>query len=561
MRSDFSAAFEHILTPTKEMAFIPEDPKDVIPSLRQLNAGSVIFRLPVELLCHIFLLAVQPKEAFILSFIRRNCFQIGQVCHRWREIALGYPLLWTSIKKTNEQTRTELVRRSQSAPLTLEAHVNHDINIVTLVPAELHRIRVLSCTGSGPEFQSFVENISIAPAPILERLEFKSRTRIPAFLFKGEAPRLRELVLSGTTGIQWRSPLFNNLTSFIGENVEFREPSSESDVYEMFNAFASTIEDINLLRYLYAPLPSRYSTDTPAAPFEQVALPKLTSFKIGADIIVCSYLLSHIIPAQPVNLKLILDVGKIQQLDTLLPWIARNMQLQLDRDPRGFTSIHFSGDSRAQLGVVIESSGQTVDLGFEIDLNSVEQVLPGADSLADDIEAALYSALPLRQIKNFSLQCRSQFSDRWIEHFGRMKELECAQLSGSISMFFLALIDGPRLRDPGTAEGGGLGEILLPKLREVTMNNFDFGALVEEDEFQLLRISTLITETLAYRKKIGFPLEKLTIRNSQRVSESLLQKWQEDVGCVDWDNKGSEMPPVMPRLFRNPPHYRYLYHQ
>lgn len=56
-----------------------------------------IHSLPVELLCRVFVLVVEPHDSMGDTAFDTRPVCLSHVCRRWREVALGTPILWRSI--------------------------------------------------------------------------------------------------------------------------------------------------------------------------------------------------------------------------------------------------------------------------------------------------------------------------------------------------------------------------------------------------------------------------------------------------------------------------------
>lgn len=303
--------------------------------LRQQNNTSIIFRLPIELLCNISLLAIwearRHHTQYLCSSKPWNWFQIAQLCHRWRVLALDYPSLWSVIEVHNHEARNELIKRSKPSPINIYVDVDQQYfwNSRETVAAEMHRIRKLRCRGESIVMKRLFETILNTPAPILERFEVHSHASIPTTIFT--APHLRKLALHSAE-VDWHLPLFRNLKTFSCENGAFKPPSGRSDIYNMLTVLAPTLEilDLSDLSGILPQATRRSATHPPA--FGRATMPYLTSLSLRGDIISCSYFMSHIVPVHPLKLKLLFDIEKIEQLDTALSWVTRNMELQLKND-------------------------------------------------------------------------------------------------------------------------------------------------------------------------------------------------------------------------------------
>jgi hypothetical protein len=97
---------------------------------RRLNSRAPISRLPLEVLSFIFsnvqedhVAALAGTEGFCLPFADVGSeLWIGftQVCHHWREVALGTPTLWTRVASSpsNHKWTQEMLLRSKRCLLT-----------------------------------------------------------------------------------------------------------------------------------------------------------------------------------------------------------------------------------------------------------------------------------------------------------------------------------------------------------------------------------------------------------------------------------------------------------
>ncbi|KAI0054071.1 hypothetical protein FA95DRAFT_35836 [Auriscalpium vulgare] len=92
--------------------------------LRAQNAAASIHRLPIEILAHIFGIAGMKGWQSLGLQPSRITTQLSMVCHHWRQVALGFPNLWSTIYLHDGaiydfQFATLCLERSKHAPLSI----------------------------------------------------------------------------------------------------------------------------------------------------------------------------------------------------------------------------------------------------------------------------------------------------------------------------------------------------------------------------------------------------------------------------------------------------------
>ncbi|KAI0061499.1 hypothetical protein BV25DRAFT_762979 [Artomyces pyxidatus] len=184
-------------------------------------------RLPPEILVHIFsyLFAVRTDLSCYstkhLQLAIEQSARVTHVCQRWREVALGAPLLWRNIivpLKSEEWSRT-IYNRAQLVPIVLfwlrqkEWSLAPGQRQAPPLPIEdLARVEQLKLASYDGEADALAKLLR-TPAPILEVAEVFCQhvDMSPADLFAGHAPRLRSLFLNQFPSFPWNSPILSNL--------------------------------------------------------------------------------------------------------------------------------------------------------------------------------------------------------------------------------------------------------------------------------------------------------------------------------------------------------------
>ncbi|KAI0060077.1 hypothetical protein BV25DRAFT_1917956 [Artomyces pyxidatus] len=208
---------------------------------RRNSAASYAVRLPADVLRIIFSMAKEspnPKKRNSLNAgtyaPRPLWINLTHVCHRWREIALNFPILWTDLDLSamSATWAKEFLRRSRTSELSVTTSYPFSRGKVEMVEAVLKPSVVARLThlslALGPDNISHLLYDRQFSAPLLQtfsmsqeepdRISFYRRPRpsmrLPRRLFGGETPRLHTLALVNTP-IYWEtSDLFVNLTTF-----------------------------------------------------------------------------------------------------------------------------------------------------------------------------------------------------------------------------------------------------------------------------------------------------------------------------------------------------------
>lgn len=132
-----------------------------VGSLRAQNAEQQISQLPDELLRQIFMMGVLPPHAATYpALLRKFCDTkryLGQVCYRWRAVALNCPDMWCNAVdlSTGIWWIEEVLKRSQGRPLTVFMPRGTKEENFALV-AQTNRIQRFFANGQQPYLASQV---------------------------------------------------------------------------------------------------------------------------------------------------------------------------------------------------------------------------------------------------------------------------------------------------------------------------------------------------------------------------------------------------------------------
>ncbi|KAI0059730.1 hypothetical protein BV25DRAFT_1808576, partial [Artomyces pyxidatus] len=99
---------------------------DDVSSRQNDSLHSFVSKLPPELLSHIFALMLDDSpihEELCYPRPHRTLgwFVVAQVCHQWRNVAIGNPILWHHINfALGLPWASEMLERSQATPVSIE---------------------------------------------------------------------------------------------------------------------------------------------------------------------------------------------------------------------------------------------------------------------------------------------------------------------------------------------------------------------------------------------------------------------------------------------------------
>ncbi|KAF8066679.1 hypothetical protein FPV67DRAFT_1201951 [Lyophyllum atratum] len=184
---------------------------------RRRNALSLISRLPSEILCRIFEIARDQDETHKAG--PWMCISISQVCSAWRNTAMHFQGMWSSIHCYYKlEWVKELLVRSGTGPLQvhLDALAWGSESMLPFVfsDAASKRFQELDLCGFSPlRFESQFQSIFGGHAPLLETLsilfDYRHESIMRERLFSEGTPRLRTLSLQNCP-LPWNAPLLKS---------------------------------------------------------------------------------------------------------------------------------------------------------------------------------------------------------------------------------------------------------------------------------------------------------------------------------------------------------------
>ncbi|KAI0299845.1 hypothetical protein BC826DRAFT_993688 [Russula brevipes] len=449
---------------------IDDEIKSLEASLRALksrrNALVPISHLPPEILAAIFLFlspSVWNRGINLLEWL-----SVTHVCHRWRDIALAHPRLWSHINfislRLTPAGMAGMLARAKMTPLHWKAEIDHWSTakleaFERQLKAHISHTSYLDITGDLTASPPLGQLVSTAP--ILELLALSHRPLLdspiimPDALVQDTAPRLTTIRLANYD-ISWKSPLLKGLRSLEINKLSTEARPKLQDWMDALNGMPhlQTLFLLSSSPIAYFDVPPTYE------PQSTVTLPSLTQFCISGIAADCSLALAHLVLPALTSLRVDIqshdwDGDDVRQV---LPRVARNAHGPQDSEP--LQSILISSErTRAEiLAWTVPGADLKIQdrLAFLLAPGSARVVFSawsvnwnvGTDTAIFD---ALLTHLPVASISTLTTQNYANLGKEvWLNHAPRLPSLERVRLSRSALRAFREMLestppDGPLL--------------------------------------------------------------------------------------------------------------------
>ncbi|KDQ61414.1 hypothetical protein JAAARDRAFT_190188 [Jaapia argillacea MUCL 33604] len=557
-----------------------------LESVRQLrskrNALVPISCLPPELLAKIFIeyamctdMAAEPAMSF-----RPEVWWIAttHVCRHWREVGLGTPRLWSRPPFKKPKWAKEMLIRSKSAPLQVNATIGNMEHLRAVESALKHmsRIQVLSIAGPRSELGKLTLS---SPAPLLESLSLNNWTEhdrysIPTNAFNLETPSLRKLELRKCSP-NWSSPMYEGLSTL---KVEAIPKSARPTLPRLLQILACMpqLESLSLLECLPSHPPSQ-SHPTPSSSSGTTTIPLPASITVNLDKLVTLQLQGASLDCTALLSSLSINPKTRLNLETYSPVLAHFGALFKSTKSLGLSTPMLGLRVSSQYGCVrlrwydrLEPDPYKPELGLrvmpditaphtEIYLNR----LSGPDSNAGygGLVVGACGALDLRRLEVMQLSGSIDTGTIpykwWRSLFGKSVKLKLLSIEGHTCFDFVAAIGrgidpegpaSPRKEPAGKAKAGPSSSststttraqkpLLFPQLKKLEIHGADFESGWYSNPFIDLSFYELLLKSLRSRKRGGKQVEELELVACSHIFEDDVIRLGKVVGRVDWDGE------------------------
>jgi len=394
--------------------------------------------IPTELLVHVFLLV--RDSASTSSWI-----SLTHVCRHWREIALGTPLLWTSIpvERGPAFLRACLAR---SSDVLVDVIFRHSLSNIDCLLGDLGshagRVRMLKVLVLSDDAAEKLLQDVVAPALRLEDLAFQRQTPSlnstipPLALPDRDWSNLRRLQLKGIALPKHSSPMMN-LTSLVLSNVI---AGARLALEEMLDKLSKCPRLEYLSIFDSCPSALKSNDVEGSARTHTIPLPTLQTLKLSMHASVASEILASIsVPVHTViDIKCVLDPR--QTSHNLISAILRRQPSEFANIVQARSLYLFVASNIFRVRVSDASgAASTKLLDMDIECNppmDMSYLLP--DALRDLTHIA--SSSPVTDLQVFGDQ-RLIGQDDWRVSLAQLPALETLEVGsrGHVDSLFQAL--------------------------------------------------------------------------------------------------------------------------
>jgi len=501
----------------------------------QNNPLAHISRLPPELLSIVFdfLTSAHAPRDF------ERWVRVTHVCSHWRRVALHCRNLWTRISLHSPSWALEMLARSKTASITVEAaEVDEDqqspMNIALLdIMKCLPRIRELSLmqsesqSGSGIIEAPFLEQVVArldGPAPLLESLKIsysQPNHAVPPILSCG-TPRLQHLELSKTS-IPWWPTIIGGLVSLrisaLPIPLRLPVPILTSILTGMPN-----LEEAHLSWVIAPSRPDLVWGDEPDS------LPHLTQLHLE-DELVHSMAFFNNITAPPTA---VLHTSCIPHVADDRPRISMSLEILItsiteDRHHIYALFVHATGFSAWNKSSPEHGRKRpaTSDVPF-ISFTEDHPELPGPDFFM------IWNVLPMEGLTSVCMEDVVAFKEDWTGFLGGLEALEGLEIGNQEDGFLAAFASGI-----SCPELSFLGAVTPGRLKFRRLRRLSFREWCPRDYGGQRNIDVLKT-CLRERCKRGRGLQRLSLQDCAEVCADDVVDFGRLVMRVVWVSGGEE---------------------
>ena len=501
----------------------------------QNNPPPHISRLPPELLSIIFnFLACAHAPRDFECWVR-----VTHVCSDWRRVALDYPNLWTRISLHSPSWALEMLARSKTASITVDAaavdedrHSPMNIALLDILKC-LPRIRELSLMqpvsqGGSDIDEPFLEQVVArldGPAPLLESLKISyshSSARAAPLILSCGTPRLRHLELSKTS-VTWWPTIVGGLVSLkiSAPPIPLRMPVP---ILTSILTRMPNLEEAHLSWVIAPPSPDLVWGD------EADSLPRITHLYLEDELAHCMAFFSNVTvpPTAVLHTSCIPHaVADRLSISTFLGILISC----ITRDHRHVYAMYVHAAGFSAWDTSSPGHGRKRPATSDVPLISLSDVAP--DPPGHHV-FMIWNVLPMEGLTSVCMKDVVASKEDWIGFLGNLEALEDLEIAQQEDGFLAAFSSGiscPELSFLGAVTPGRLK---FRRLRRLSFREWcprDYGGRRHID---------ILKTCLRERCKRGRGLQRLCLQDCSEVCADDVVDFNHVVMRVVWISGGEE---------------------
>ncbi|TCD68934.1 hypothetical protein EIP91_009324 [Steccherinum ochraceum] len=517
--------------------------------INEVSSHAPVGRLPESILIMIFHHYIELKTD-TSSYPFRTFLQSGwpcqvlAVCHRWREVAMKTPRLWSTIYVG---PRSKLLRLntflSLSKQESLRVHASlrecneGQIQLLQSVLQELHRISEFHLSNAYNDLCSTLVFRCQAPAqaPALQRLHLDLNT-FPLLCNSSEEPTdtsitslvnlpsLETLIVIARSLTWSKITLTTSLTSLSVRGVD-------TDKVRSLSSIVCVLRGLPSLRHLSLEgcFPPSHVSGGPS-PADSVPLYQLQRLRLAGPLSTCAYLLSSLSISSSTRLLLEpeADYPNLSEITSILiPPILASLRLD--------ASTHFQE---------LQISSNTIELFQNVrdggPLHSFTEF--DADIFirlprARQWNTSFIESFPIQDVTTLTVSYLSSTLSNSRSLFKQLDKLTTLRFTASsedVGLSSVINILSTQMDDPNVQSQDSQRHVAMPLLKHIFLDRVIFpagnmwGQSNRGDRIMGLR------RTLEFREQLGSPVETLSVRRCLHVGEDDVASLK-SVVSVEWD--------------------------
>ncbi len=521
---------------------------------RQLNDLTLLGRLPNEILLEVFRWYVDICAVEWGPGAKRTPYtwiRVTWVCHRFRELCLATPTLWTRVVLTGNIKCTEIMlSRSQNAPLLVEGDTasscsKHFLVSLCIVLKELYRIRSLDLRLSWNLYAAIsVIPAALRKAPKLRHLKLAApylgrMATLPDMVFDNFGLGLEELVLYR---YPWSWESLKNCSTLRHLSIAHDKCTTlpPPKIDEVLDALA------NLPHLVTLELQIVWARDNSLLDRERVVgVPTLKHLSLSGHGITCAALLDHLQLDQSTTISLTgMQLREGEHYSAFLPALASKIQPNCSKP------------------IVAFSIGQepgAIELSFWTDVQSIERKQYKLDAIkpklcfdlplcADSQLIPMWSQLPLSDVRSMwmsSVVMKGLYDDGRADILHGMEnvvEVHLADWSLKGVSFVLTSV----LEESNRGESDIPPKLCFPNMQTLVLDGLKFqscGKPYEGGRYGRERCEDCrsgcggkLESDLEIRKKRGTGIRRLVLKDCHRLSRHNIELLATSVDEIVWDH-------------------------